>query len=72
MTITAMSGNGWLCSPVPICRRTDALAAGATISVASNAAWGINALTNHASVAGGGDPGGPHSAGDPTTIQPAP
>jgi uncharacterized repeat protein (TIGR01451 family) len=76
MTITAMSGSGWGCADLAACTRSDSLAAGGnypaltvTVSVSLNATEGTNALTNHASVSGGGDPTGPHETADPTTIQ---
>jgi hypothetical protein len=70
-----MSGTGWDCAVVAACSRSDALLGGAgypaitvTAAVAANAPIGTNTLTNRASVTGGGDPGGPHTAADPTTI----
>jgi uncharacterized repeat protein (TIGR01451 family) len=78
LAVASMSGSGWSCS-VMSCTRSDALAGGAsyppitvTVNVAANASWGTNAVTNHASVTGGGDPSAPHTAADPTTIEPSP
>jgi uncharacterized repeat protein (TIGR01451 family) len=60
MTVTAMSGSGWLCSVATLsCTRSDALAGGAlypsiTVSV-SVAATASGTLSNTAVVSGGGD-----------------
>ena len=73
MTISSMSGTGWTCTP-PACTRSDSIAGGGSyapitvdVHVASNAPT-TGQLVNHASVSGGGDPSGPHTAADPTTI----
>jgi uncharacterized repeat protein (TIGR01451 family) len=60
LTATAMSGSGWICTPVSVsCSRSDALAVGATyppitltVTVANNA--GVT-LSNVAAVSGGGE-----------------
>jgi uncharacterized repeat protein (TIGR01451 family) len=70
MTVTAMSGAGWICATLPTCTITGGLNAGqsfapitVTVSVASNAPA---SLTNQASVSGGGSVS--NIANDPTTI----
>lgn len=76
LTLQSMSGTGWTCpSPGNTCTRSDALAPGAnypditvSVSVAPNAP---SSVTNQATVTGGGD-GTPHTASDPTTINPGP
>src|SRR5262249_43975092 len=71
---TAMSGTGWNCFAQPgflNCSRSDSLAGGASypditlsVAVASNVS---SAVTNQASVSGGGDSNN-HTATDPTNI----
>ena len=65
--------HGLDCSCPHICTRSDALAGGAsypvitvTVNVDSSAAGSV---TNSASVSGGGDSSGPHTATDPTAIK---
>jgi uncharacterized repeat protein (TIGR01451 family) len=77
LTVTSMAGTGWSCPGPMRCTRSDSLSPGqsyevitVTVSVAATAPTGMNAVTNHASVTGGGDPTGPHTAADPTTIVP--
>ncbi len=75
LTVTAMSGDGWTCTVLPTCTRTDALATGnsyppitVTADVATNAAAN---LTNSASVALTGQPESAtnnNTATDPTAI----
>jgi uncharacterized repeat protein (TIGR01451 family) len=74
LTATAISGSGWICTLGSVsCTRSDALAASAsypgitvTVNVAANAA---SALTNIATVSGGGELNTANdSASDPTTI----
>jgi uncharacterized protein (TIGR03437 family) len=74
MTVTAISGTGWLCANGSLvgCNRGDALAAGAsyppvtvTVSIAANA---TTPLVNVATAQGGGA-SGTSTASDPTTIQ---
>ena len=73
-----MAGTGWTCTTTT-CTSSSSLGGGQTypaitvlVNVDAAAPTGTNVLSNHASVTGGGDPSGPHSAADPTTIQPAP
>ena len=65
-----MNGNGWSCPTLPVCTRTDVLAAGQsypaiTVSV-SIAAGAASSLTNTAVVSGGGSASA--SASDVTAI----
>ena len=76
LTVTSMTGTGWTCTTLPICTRSDALAAGqsyppitVTVNVAANA---TSPQINQASVMGGGSVGTVTSAGDSTAIQAAP
>jgi hypothetical protein len=71
LTVTGMSGNGWTCTTLPICKRSDPINSGSsypditvTVSVGCNAATG----NNTASVQGGGASGTVTSAGDSTTV----
>src|SRR5262249_49516730 len=72
LTFVSMTGTGWNCSVGTTCTRSDALAVGGgypaitvTMNVASNAPTSV---TNQASVSGGGDTSGAHTANDLTTI----
>ncbi|HEY3824389.1 MAG TPA: dockerin type I domain-containing protein, partial [Bryobacteraceae bacterium] len=79
MTLSTLSGNNWTCTvSSKTCTRSDSLAQGssydsitATLAVSSTATTGANALTNQASVTGGGASNSP-TASDPTTITVAP
>jgi uncharacterized repeat protein (TIGR01451 family) len=77
LAANAIGGSGWTCKLTAlVCTRSDALAAGGsypditlTVVVARNAPA---SLTNHASVAGGGEQNTANSsASDPTTIAPS-
>jgi hypothetical protein len=71
LTLTGMSGDGWICGGGS-CRRSDALAGGgsyAPISVAVNVAANAPAsVTNQVTVTGGGS--AESSASDPTFVAP--
>jgi uncharacterized repeat protein (TIGR01451 family) len=75
LTITAMAGTSWTCTP-PVCTRSDALAPNqsyepiaVTVSVSATAPA---SLTNVASVSGGGDTSGANNASsDATVVDPA-
>ena len=79
LTLTAISGTGWTCSPTPTpnCTRSDALANGSsypavtvTVNIAANAPASV---TNSASVGGGGETNTANdSASDITAITQAP
>jgi uncharacterized repeat protein (TIGR01451 family) len=72
LTVTAMSGTNWTCTP-PTCARSDALAPSQSyepITVTVNvSATAPASLTNVASVSGGGDTSpANNTASDPTTV----
>jgi uncharacterized repeat protein (TIGR01451 family) len=79
MTLTGLAGNNWTCTvATKTCTRSDQLGSTdsydtitATLTVSNTAATGTNALTNQASVTGGGASNSP-TASDPTTIAAAP
>ena len=59
LTLVSMTGTGWSCATLPVCTRTDSLAAGSsyppitvTVNVASNAPASV---TDEATVSGGGE-----------------
>ena len=59
LTLESMTGMGWSCATLPVCNRTDPLAAGSsyppitvTVNVASNAPTSV---TEQATVSGGGE-----------------
>ena len=75
LTVTAMSGTNWTCTP-STCTRSDALAPNQSyepITVTVNVAPTAPAsLTNVASVSGGGDTGSPNDvSSDATVVDPA-
>ncbi len=74
MTVTGMSGTGWDCSTLPSCTRSDSLSNGSNypditvnVSIAGDASYGTNALTNSVQVSGGGAAAAVNAT-DPTSI----
>ncbi len=75
LTLVSMTGTGWSCATLPVCSRTDSLAAGSnyppitvTVNVASNAAASV---TDEARISGGGETDTSNdTAFDVTTILP--
>ncbi|HKO45459.1 MAG TPA: Calx-beta domain-containing protein, partial [Pyrinomonadaceae bacterium] len=82
LTATGFSGTNWTCQPLPVlsCSRSDVLASGGvyeniilTVNVDSGAPTGPNAVTNTATVSGGGGlDTSDDTANDPTQINTLP